>query len=211
MHVIVWSINVILQFLPFSTQTYYGIREGDQGTNGICDFYTKNTDDYILVDHWNDTTFNGWLYLTFLLIVLCSVFVIFYSRAAARNNLSASLMHTAAFNEAWKTMILYPAAMLIAYIPSQCFVLYYNLSLENKSPSVNVGIDANYFIALNTLYGLFLSIIFYMKTDGAIYEWKLLCQKLFKTDEDIANDSDIECRTTSTDLPRALADTLNKK
>ena len=211
MHVIVWSLNIILQFLPFSTETYYGTKKGP--TYGICDFYNRNTDDYTLVDRWNDTTFNGWLYFSFLLIVFCSVFVIFYSRMiAAKHPLSASLMHTAAFNEAWKTIILYPLAMLVAYIPAQCAVLYYNSSLLSKIPQPNTSVDANYLVALNTLYGLFLSIIFYLKTDGAIYEWKMLYQKLINVNNDnnVIN-NDIECRTTSTDLPKALADTLNKK
>ena len=207
MHFIVWSLNIILEFLPFSTRTYYGLSDSGNISTGICDFYTKGTsnDDDDLVNEWNDATFNGWLYLSFILILSCSLFIVLYTRnMAARNPLSASLLNTAAFSDAWKTIILYPIALLVAYIPAQIYVLYYN----QYSKTAKIGIIANYFVALNSCYGLFLSIIFYIKTESAINEWKILfrCNKLDPIDV-----NDIEFRSTSNDLPKALEETMSNK
>jgi len=204
MHAIVWILNIILEVLPFTTRTYYG----DSSSNissGICDFYTKGSnDDNDLVDKWNDATFNGWLYLSFILILLCSLFIVLYTRnITARNPLSASLLNTTAFSEAWKTVVLYPIALLVSYVPAQIYALYYN----QYSGTVKIGIIANYLVALNSCYGLFLSIIFYTKTDGALNEWKMLLQWNINA----IDLNDIEFRSTSNDLPKALENTMSNK
>lgn len=203
MHAIVWILNIILQFLPFATKTYYG-SPASANISGTCDFYTKGSSNDVLVDKWNDATFNGWLYLSFITITLCSLFIVLYTRnITSRNTLSASLLNTSAFSEAWKTVVLYPIALLVAYIPAQIYALYYN----QYSGTAKIGIIANYLVALNSCYGLFLSIIFYTKTEGALNEWKIL----LRWNANEIDSNDIEFRSTSNDLPKALENTMSNK
>ena len=206
MHAVVWILNIILQFLPFATKTFYGSpASANSSGGGICDFYTKGSYDDDLVDKWNDATFNGWLYLSFILILLCSLFIVLHTRnITSRNTLSASLLNTSAFSEAWKTVVLYPIALLVAYIPAQIYALYYN----QYSRTAKIGIIANYLVALNSCYGLFLSIIFYTKTEGALNEWKILLRLNINAITDL---NDIEFRSTSNDLPKELENTMSNK
>ena len=121
----VWTLNIILEILPFTTNTFYG---SNNRSNGICNFYDKGTDDdnSSNVTTWSDATFNGWLYLSFTLVGCCSIFIIIYTRYLKFTNTKTALSllnNTAVFSDAWKTIILYPISMLVAYVPAQSFVL----------------------------------------------------------------------------------------
>jgi len=221
MHIFVWTLNVVLEILPFTTNTLYG-NNNNNIENGICDFYQKGTNDdtNILITTWSDATFNGWLYISFLLVGICSIFIIIYTKYLKyRNPITSSLLNnTPVFSEAWKTVILYPISMLVAYVPAQSFVLYYNNYVINKhsSSAHKASIISNYLIALNPMYGLLLSIIFYIKTQGAREEYiKFFRHYIFniilpESSDTESTGSDIEFRTTSVDLPKTLASVTKK-
>jgi hypothetical protein len=180
------------------------VRLSDEDFTAFTTLTSHLCDRCQLVDKWNDATFNGWLYLSFITITLCSLFIVLYTRnITSRNTLSASLLNTSSFSEAWKTVVLYPIALLVAYIPAQIYALYYN----QYSGTAKIGIIANYLVALNSCYGLFLSIIFYTKTEGALNEWKIL----LRWDVNAIDLNDIEFRSTSNDLPKELENTMSNK
>lgn len=74
MDLIVFSLNILLQFLPYSTNTTYG-RNDDGTTLVVCSFQGSPND----VDYWNTFAFSIEFFSSFVFIVIFSVIIVYYS------------------------------------------------------------------------------------------------------------------------------------
>ena len=115
MHIIVWTLNLSLAFLPFSTGTYYGRSDNIKAVNR-CLFYNPNGDTKNAND-WKQYTFRIELLICFFSMIILSIIVVIYSQCM--NDSKTSHVYLAQrIRESWSTVILYPAAMLLTWVPS---------------------------------------------------------------------------------------------
>jgi hypothetical protein len=74
----------------------------------------------------------------------------------------------------------YPMGMLITYVPSTVYshyeIRYYG---DNDTRAPNSFVIRDYLQASNALYGVILALIFYVKTESALEEWKDVFQGMF--------------------------------
>jgi hypothetical protein len=78
------------------------------------------------------------------------------------------------------TAMLYPISMLIAYVPSTVTGFVVNAHVDKYGHPPHHGVvTVDYFLACNALYGLFLSLIFYIKTKEAYHEWSQIILSIF--------------------------------
>lgn len=77
--------------------------------------------------------------------------------------------------------------MLIAYVPDAIFAVYLNSYLKKYNNIFPYGqVIQNYFHAANAMYGVLLSLIFYIRTKQARYEWYTIYRSIiFKELNDI--------------------------
>jgi hypothetical protein len=70
--------------------------------------------------------------------------------------------------------------MLVTYVPSVVYGHYDNAHFENHHVRLHHGyVIRDYLQASNALYGVFLAIIFYWKTEVAVEEWKSIISDIF--------------------------------
>jgi len=160
----VWSLNILLQILPFTTGTRYGFDDGEEvfGNHIIC-YLGTGTGSLDTSLTWMQYTFNIELLISFAVIIVLSTAVVFYC-LKMNNTVTIQIIR-----ESWSVVILYPCAMLIAWMPS----IMYGTYLKNTRrglPYHNVVISA-YLSAISALYGPLLSLIFYSKTLEAREAW----------------------------------------
>ena len=74
--------------------------------------------------------------------------------------------------QSWSTVILYPCAMLITWMPSTIFACHiYNLEITDKELPHHHKVIQSYLDVGNVLYGPLLALIFYTKTLDARRAW----------------------------------------
>jgi len=207
MHCIVWSLNLLLQILPFTTGTTYG-RPDDDGTPFVACALRggkSNYDSYF----WLILTDSSEIVLSFCLIIVLSVVIVYYC-------LRTSTSDTYVFpiiRDSWSLVIMYPAAMLVAWIPSEIYAAYalYFLSKGNTLPANN-NVVFTYLVAISALYGPLLSIIFYTKTLEArrawLYNLRYVVHLVMKKNEDdyIEEDDGIRCSSIISIDDRMMSD-----
>lgn len=171
MHVIVFVTNIVLALIPFITGTIYGQDDDDKGIPlGSCST-SNGTSTYREAYLWVTYTINIELYISFIFIVILSTIVVVYS-LTFKNSKSSNIYINERIRSSWKVIILYPLAMLVAWVPGTAYALYFNTYTNNSgNPPSNGIIIANYLQALNVLYGPLLSLIFYTKTVDARRAW----------------------------------------
>jgi len=184
MHCIVWSVNILLQFLPYTTGTTYGT--DDDGINYKICILGKGTGSDNAYYQWFQFAYNIELLISFAIIIILSVIVVYY---CLNVNTKSSHMYLAQrIRESWTIVILYPCAMMIAWVP-RIIYSYYGTFLEKAGkelPNHYVVID-NYLTAWTALYGPLLALIFYTKTLDARRAWmfNLRCILSLITDIDV--------------------------
>lgn len=209
-HLIIWTVVILLSLLPFTENVTYG------GVGNItgCSFSGNNN-------------FSKWSALShFLLLVSLLIIIILSFRIAifvytlnydSDNGIAVPLtqLDQRIATEATITMILYPTAMVLCWLPSQIFGLYVNISQDYSN---NNRITDNAMHTICPLYGLLLTLIYYIRTKGAKEEWKNLFQSLYKNSDveitsspnsfhqnqskgsnDVDDNIDVEIRTFSQD------------
>jgi hypothetical protein len=188
MHCIVWPLNILLQILPFTTGTRYGADDGDPlfEKNFIC-FLGVGTGSYDIAIQWLQYAFNIELLISFGIIIILSTIVAFYS--LTMDSTKTSHVYLAQrIRESWSIVILYPCAMLIAWMPGMIFARY-NIYLDNTGKGLppHLFVIGDYLDAVNALYGPLLALIFYTKTLDARRAWmyNLRCILYVLTDVDM--------------------------
>ena len=184
MHCIVWSVNILLQFLPYTTGTTYGT-DVDGINYKICLLGIGRGSDNAYYQ-WYQFAYNIELLISFAMIIILSAIVVYYS-----SNVKTKTSHmylAQRIRESWTIVILYPFAMLISWVPRISYS-YYGTYLDNAGkelPNHYIVID-NYLAAITALYGPFLAMIFYTKTLDARRAWmfNLRCILSLITDMDV--------------------------
>ena len=117
MHIIVSSLNIILQFLPYSTGTRYGDGDEDDSIeNETRCFLSKGKGKEKYVSKWGAYAFQYELIISLLIIIVLSIVVVFYSTRV--KNLDASQIYLAQrIKGSWSIVILYPLAMIVSWMP----------------------------------------------------------------------------------------------
>ena len=174
MHAIVFTLNMVLALTPLSAGLTYGQDDDDQGIPLVaCDISNgKSVDDDAIRNHWIDYTFNVELYASFVFIIILTGIVVVYS-LTIKYTKSSSVYINERIKDSWKVIILYPLAMMIAWVPGVAYAFYFISYQSDHSGTYppNGNVIVNYLQAINVLYGPFLSIIFYTKTLDARRAW----------------------------------------
>jgi len=171
MHIIVWTLNIILQFLPYSTGTRYGYGEEDKIAKEARCFLSQGKGSEDNFRKWSAYAFQYELIISLLIIIVLSIVVVFYS--IRMKNLEVSQIYLAQrIKGSWSIVILYPLAMIISWMPGVLVALGADIYKTNSlilPPNHILVFD--YLAALNSLYGPLLALIFYTKTIDARRAW----------------------------------------
>jgi len=170
MDVVVFTLNIVLSLILFSTGTGYG-QDDEVSSIMICNFYAGKGDDEKEV-RWTKYTYLYVLYFSFMIIIVFSTIIVCYS-LFFNNNKSWNIYVNERIKDSWKIVILYPLAMMISWAPSQAYDIYffsYQSTHSNRTPK-NGYVIYDYLVTLNVLYGPLLSIIFYTNTLDARRAW----------------------------------------
>ena len=170
MDVVVFTLNIVLSLIPYSTGTGYG-QDDESSSRILCNFYVAKGDDEAEVQ-WTQYTYLYGLNFSFMIIIVFSTIIVCYN-LFFNNNKSSNIYVSERAKDSWKIVTLYPLAMMITWVPSQAYNIYffsYQSTHSNRIPPKGYVI-LDYLQALNVLYGPFLSIIFYTKTLDARRAW----------------------------------------
>ena len=161
--------NVILQILPFTTLTGYGGYLGSQ----IC-FFAKWKGTYDHLHTWEMICYFVIQILSFSVIALLTLVLFIYSKRPGTTPILYEQLENA-----WTTIILYPATMMISWLPNMIYGWYFDSYIDrtNDYPPSSL-IISNSLIVLNSLYGVFLTLIFFCCTKDASTEYINLFKKL---------------------------------
>ena len=176
MHCIVWPLNIILQILPFTTGTRYGFdNDVDDGedffVNRLACGLGTGTGTFNTYLKWSQYVFNIELIISFFIIIVLSIAVVFYS-LNMKSTKTSHVNFAQRIRESWSVVILYPCAMILAWLPGTIYAYYGNYQIDTgmKVPYHDLVI-LNYLNAINALYGPLLALIFYTKTLDARRAW----------------------------------------
>jgi hypothetical protein len=172
MHAIVFTLNIVLSLVPLSTGTSYGQDDDDQGIPLTACALSNGKGNYEDILLWVFSTFLVELYISFIFIIFLSAIVVVYS-LTVKSTKSSNIYMNERMKDSWKIIILYPIAMMIAWVPGVAYAFYYNSYPNNHQGEAppNGLIIGDYLQAINVLYGPLLSLIFYTKTIDARRAW----------------------------------------
>lgn len=189
-HYFVWSINIILELLPLTTKTFYGGSSGEQkcsltiGESSSREFYV-----WFLIQPISQLA-------NFLITVWFTMAIIYYCKVKRKKLLEETLVVHPTFDRAWQTVILYPLAELLAWVPAQVYnsyILFYRYKHEFTDPRNATSItNSTHIIA--PLYGFFLCIIFFKSNEEARIELKKMFYSYVDDDDQFKD----EVRSSST-------------
>ena len=166
-HCLVWPLNILLQFLPYTTGTRYGEDDDDEiSTVEMCAMHETGRSNF----NWIQYAYNIELIGSFGIIIILSIAVVFYSLNIKSSPSQIYLDHR--IRESWSIIRLYPCAMLITWVPSTIYSYYGNYVYSKGIKITYHGyVIADYLNAINALYGPLLALIFYTKTLEARRAW----------------------------------------
>ena len=185
MHCIVWPLNILLQILPYTTGTVYGT-DNDGINTYICSL-GKGTGSKKASHEWLQYAFNIEILVSFFIIITLSAIVVFYS-LNFKSTKTSHLYLAQRIQESWSIVILYPCAMLIAWVSGTIYAHYYNyLVVTGKKLPHHTFVIVDYLNAISALYGPLLALIFYTKTVDARRAWmyNLRCILYILTDVEL--------------------------
>ena len=200
MHCIVWPLNILLQILPYTTGTIYGLDDGEEFfINHIACGLGPGRGSYGTSITWSQYVFNIELLISFFIIIILTIAVVVYSLNVT--TIKTSHMYLAQrIRESWSVVILYPCAMIIAWVPGTIYAYYGNYVINSgKKIPYHYVVIGDYLNAINALYGPLLSLIFYTKTLDARRAWIQIFRQLFYLTVDskagVEATGDVERRT----------------
>ena len=182
-------MNIVLQILPYIKGSYYGETfEDDLDISKIRCFLANRNNVYTAM-HWDDIVLNSQLIMSFIIIVVFTSIIIIYSCFIDKSN-SVVRAHT---NDTISTVIWYPLAMLVAFVPSTVFAFVFNKHIDEHGHPMHHGIVIlDYLLAANAFYGVFLTLIYYIKTKQAIHEWYKIFRSILCIAQVDDDDTDID-------------------
>jgi len=205
MHCIVWPLNILLQILPYTTGTRYGFDDSfDDGEEFFINRLAcglgpgKGSFDTSL--KWSQYVFNIELIISFFIIIILSIIVVYYSLNMRDSTKTSQVNLAQRIRESWSVVILYPCAMILAWLPGTIYAYYgnYRINTGQKVPYHDLVI-AECLDAINALYGPLLALIFYTKTLDARQAWIHIFRQWFHMTVDPKADieiiGDVERRT----------------
>ena len=163
-HMIVWPIIVIFAFIPYASGTRYG---NEYPGTRRCGVVGQN---YLKWDFAQDCVVFG--SLCFILLVCLRILISNLSNDRTKES------HRAFSSESFRTIILYPVAMLVTWAPSP---IAFFLAKKHSN-------TYNYLHAMAPLYGLALAIIFYSRAKYARVEWQKILVEMKLTSGDDKDD-----------------------
>jgi len=195
MHCIVWSLNLLLQALPFTTGVTYG--NADYGIPINACNLTGGEGKYD--NHfWVQFTINIEVIISFSLIIILSLVIAYISLTST---FASEAYLAPRIRDSWSLVILYPGAMLVAWVPSQAYAFYFSQVLNaGQELPPHIFVKFNYLLAISALYGVFLSLIFYTKTQDARRAWLSNMRYIYRiiTNKDV--DIGIDDRSTCSSI-----------
>lgn len=168
MHIICWSLNIILQFIPFATN-YYG--EDDEATGKVTCYIANGS---------NAKASHIWEIVTFVIPLFCCLLLMSYFSLQMLlkywyQDLSLYPLISSAINMTG----LYPFGLILMWIPHAIFALIYNIAPSLGYPdNIDWGILYTpllfFSFAWGGLYGVLLAAIFFIKGSEARSRWYVL-------------------------------------
>jgi len=203
-HSIVWSLNLLLQVLPFTTGVTYGSADYPIPINACNLTGGKGKYD----NHFWVKSLNIEVIISFSLIIILSLVIVYISLTS---KFVSEAYLAPRIRDSWSLVILYPGAMLVAWIPSQAYAFYFSQVLNSKQElPPHIFVIFNYLLAISALYGLFLSVIFYTKTQDARRAWlsniRYIYRMITNKDIDIGIDDRSTCSSILSIDDRSLSD-----
>ena len=179
-HLIVWTINIILQFVPYGFGNAYGYPLPYDST-GIpitrCFFSYNEVSEYSLEIYLYRNVLIG----SFTFNALAAIVAIIFSKYF--------LEEQDPLKKLWQVTLIYPLVMFIAWFPT-VFYDTYRFSYMHKT-LYHSNVISDYLESMVGFSGVLLSLVFYIKTDQARIEWYKIYHKLvYKTDYDNSRSSD---------------------
>ena len=176
---IVWTLNLILQLGPYTTGNAYGQDDDGTGIPVIRCALGAGSGSYRTEYAWISDAFQLELIISFVFIGFFTIVILVYCFKMSRSYGGNTYLSPNVRNS-WSTVILYPLGMLVTYVPSVVYGHYDNAHFENHHVRLHHGyVIRDYLQASNALYGVFLAIIFYWKTEVAVEEWKSIISDIF--------------------------------
>ena len=141
MHAIVWTISLILQFIPMIYVDYGTWDDTDDVTNNQLCFYNSRRNDVQAVN------ISRYAYFLILSISLAYIFIvcILISCRAIRSSRSGTLIGR---DDLWKKMIWYPLGLFVAWVPNVVYNWYTASYLAG-----DLQLPKNYYVIDNVLTG----------------------------------------------------------
>jgi len=133
---IIWIYNTILQFLPYSTNTSFGMFPFWSGKLRCALKQDNESIEY--VDMWNRYTFSFQLMASFTWVVFLTIFIVLYQYRIIKIGQLGFNIFTA--RQSVDTVLLYPAAMVISWLPSMIYDWIWNSYNARYSLFLNDGI-----------------------------------------------------------------------
>lgn len=167
MHIIIWSFILILALLPLINGVGYGSTVPDVR----CGYTSKQHSSHAK-GIWGQV--QDWIALSSLFfIILVTIRIYFYAYYSSYDVFKARNI------DALNTVLLYPLAMLICWLPSQLEGIIIPATTTSKQDADIIN-NATHIIA--PMYGLLLTLIYYFQTELAIKEWKNIFRYLISSD-----------------------------
>lgn len=169
MHALAWSINVLLEVLPLTTQAHYGEDDHRDG-NTIC--YIANGNNRSASRAWEMVTFSLPLIVSMCILFFCNIRIC----CKYRDQDARVLNKFPTINSVVGMLWLYPVCMIVTWLPHLVISLLFNGGLELPPMAVDPGLLVTF--GWGSLYGVCLAAIFFIKGSEARRRWHdLLCGK----------------------------------
>ena len=168
MHAIAWGLCVVLEVLPFTDNISYGSDDETVGLN-VC--YFKGQGD--------SHTVSWVICVYFIPLTVCVLAMVYYAyqlwlRFRYIANLPEQTNTTIQITKLVRTLILYPAAMLITTMPNMVLFLLSSIRPNYSSSIDTMYINGNICFAWSFTYGLWLCAIFFTNSQEAKRRWRAL-------------------------------------
>ena len=163
MHAICWSITVMLELLPLSTNSY----GSDDEVNEELMCYIKGPSYYASL--WICICFTTPLVVCIFFMICCCVRLSSYYSTSSSNS---SNTPTDRIKSVVSVLKYYPIIMIVCWLPNAVLCSTANLLVTNYSPFTLDSINVT--IGIGSLYGFFLTILFFSNSKEARERWYYL-------------------------------------
>jgi len=185
----------LLQILPFTTGTIYG-QDDDGVPIEICGL-EQGTGSLNAELKWGEYAFIYIeLLVSFVIIIILSSIMVIYS-LIVKSTKTSHVYLAQRIRESWSIVMLYPCAMMIAWVPGISYAHYLNYLWDTgKKLPHHAYVTVDSLATLNVLYGPLLALIFYTRTLEARRAWMYNLRCILY----VITDVDVDDRTTCSSI-----------